>query len=261
MAGTSYDLFGMLYLTPRGSTMRRIFLSLAFVMLLAGCGDQTDSKSGENNVQPSPQNNTAVDNGTPNNVTGNNDEGGNNALSLMDRYGTEGPVDDTPKSSGGNALCNLDSIKSDDLEGDVDASVPAQPWGSAPVADDPARCGNDAETTVWRLNNCERMARDLPPFECDLRLVWLGRAHSQDMIDRGFFSHDNPDNESPFERMAEAGVQSSASGENIAQNPTAEGAHLAWMDSGGHRGNMLGSYSHIGCGFIGNLYTTGFITD
>lgn len=241
--------------------MSRIFLSIAIALLLTACGDeQAESKSGSSNFVPT--NNQSASNQSQNNANNqsSNNVNPNNLGSLMERFGTEGPVDMTPKSPDGNAFCDLGSIRTDDLNEEYDTEVPPFPWESAPVADIPARCGDDAETAIWRLTNCERMARDLVPVECDLRLVWLGRAHSQDMIDRGFWSHTNPDNEDPFDRMEEAGIVSSRSGENLAQNGSAEGAHLGWMDSTGHRENILGGYSHVGTGFIENLYTSGFIS-
>ncbi len=76
-------------------------------------------------------------------------------------------------------------------------------------------------------------------------LAWNGsvgdvaQAHSDDMVDRDFFSHTNPDGLSPFDRLASAGVSFTAAAENIAYGyPTAQAVLQGWLDSPGHRANI-----------------------
>ncbi len=84
----------------------------------------------------------------------------------------------------------------------------------------------------------------------DLRRV--ARAHSEDMVARNFFDHTNPDNETPWDRMRAAGITWSSAGENIAWNNYANQAEIAvqgWMNSTGHRNNILnGGFTHTGMG-------------
>ena len=73
----------------------------------------------------------------------------------------------------------------------------------------------------------------------DEGLAGVARAHSADMRDRDYFDHTNPDNLDPFDR-AEAAGQTNARAENIAagqDNPAA--VMTAWMNSSGHRANIL----------------------
>jgi uncharacterized protein YkwD len=73
----------------------------------------------------------------------------------------------------------------------------------------------------------------------DDRLVAAARGHSADMAARDYFEHESPEGEGPGERAAAEGY-SDWSGENIARGqPTAEAVVAAWMDSQGHRRNIL----------------------
>jgi uncharacterized protein YkwD len=68
----------------------------------------------------------------------------------------------------------------------------------------------------------------------------VARAHSADMVARDFFAHQNPDGESPFDRLREAGIEwSGGAGENIAWGyPTAAAVLAGWLGSPGHRAKL-----------------------
>nr|HPK00770.1 CAP domain-containing protein [Candidatus Hydrogenedentota bacterium] len=71
----------------------------------------------------------------------------------------------------------------------------------------------------------------------------VARAHSQDMVDRDFFSHTSPDGGSLGDRLAGARVSYVRAGENIAwnrgyANPVTVAVE-GWMASPGHRANIL----------------------
>ncbi|MGB5302689.1 MAG: CAP domain-containing protein [Gemmatimonadota bacterium] len=92
----------------------------------------------------------------------------------------------------------------------------------------------------------------------------VGHAHSQDMQERGFFSHTNPDGESPWDRLAEGGVTwNGPAGENIAMTGGgAESALSLWLNSPGHRANIENcAFSHHGVGLHGSYWTHVFITN
>jgi uncharacterized protein YkwD len=91
---------------------------------------------------------------------------------------------------------------------------------------------------VLALVNTERAAAGCGALVADAGLAGVARAHSEDMRDRGFFSHDNPDGLDPFQRAERAGL--SAQAENIAVGQRDAAAVMAdWMSSPGHRANIL----------------------
>ena len=99
--------------------------------------------------------------------------------------------------------------------------------------------GSSAEGAVLALVNQERAAAGCGPVAADAALAAVARAHSADMRDRRYFSHDTPEGLDPFDRARAAGV-SYARAENIAQGqPDPAAVMAAWMDSPGHRANIL----------------------
>ena len=69
------------------------------------------------------------------------------------------------------------------------------------------------------------------------------------MIKRNYFSHYNPEGQSPFDRMRGYGISYRYAGENLAVNNSVEGAQRALMNSPGHRANILNShYTEVGIG-------------
>lgn len=97
-----------------------------------------------------------------------------------------------------------------------------------------------------------------PPLENNDILRCAARRHSQDMVDREYFSHYSPDGESPADRLADAGYTGSNWGENIAYNPsTAEQVVQGWMDSPGHCANIMrADFNEIGVGFADDPAST-----
>jgi uncharacterized protein YkwD len=118
------------------------------------------------------------------------------------------------------------------------------------------------ERDVFDLTNAERAKHGLPPFIWDDRLAAAARAHSADMASRGFFAHINPDGLDPFDRMKKAGISYRIAAENIAYGQrTAQAVVTSWMNSPGHRANILhGTLTHLGVGFQGIFWTQKFIT-
>jgi len=102
---------------------------------------------------------------------------------------------------------------------------------------------------------------------CDA-LLWradvteVARAHSADMIDRDYFSHTNPDGDSPFDRLTDAGIEYSRAAENIAHGyADAEAVLAAWLDSPGHRANIENcQLREHGVGLVESHWTHVFMT-
>ena len=113
----------------------------------------------------------------------------------------------------------------------------------------------DFEMDAFDLLNEERTSRSIAALTMDTDLRLVARAHSEDMIERGFFSHTNPDGEDPFDRMANAGITYSSAGENIAFNSFPDPVATAvdgWMNSEGHRNNILNeNFTLTGMGVAG----------
>ncbi|MDX3521884.1 CAP domain-containing protein [Streptomyces scabiei] len=108
-------------------------------------------------------------------------------------------------------------------------------------------------TEVIILTNGERAGAGLPPLSPDARLTAAAQAHSADMVARSFYAHTSPDGGEPWHRAAAAGSTHRSVGENIAcgQRSAAEVVR-GWMDSPGHRANILKpDFTHIGVGFVG----------
>ena len=115
------------------------------------------------------------------------------------------------------------------------------------------------EKQAFTLLNQDRQANGLKALALNSSLTKLGENYAQDMINRNYFSHYNPEGQSPFDRMKAAGISYSYAGENIAINNTVPGAETAFMNSSGHRANILNTnYTEVGIGIRkssnGSLY-------
>lgn len=119
------------------------------------------------------------------------------------------------------------------------------------------------EAAVVELTNKEREKAGLAPLQMDTALMAAAREKSQDMKDNNYFSHTSPTFGSPFDRLKALGISYQAAGENIAKGQrTAEEVVTAWMNSEGHRANILDEkFTHIGVGFVqdGSIWTQQFI--
>jgi hypothetical protein len=113
------------------------------------------------------------------------------------------------------------------------------------------RCPTQSEMQVADLINAERTKKGLPPLAIDIRLQEAAVSHSEDMANNDFFSHTGSDGSSLIDRLERAGYPWHRAGENIAaglSNPAS--AVAGWMDSPGHRANILNpSYEQLGVGY------------
>ncbi|MDG9703697.1 CAP domain-containing protein [Streptomyces sp. DH37] len=106
-----------------------------------------------------------------------------------------------------------------------------------------------AEAEVLRLVNLERAKAGCRPVTADPELAELAGEFSRDMAAQGFFSHTGPDGDTPWDRAEAAGIDN-LGGENIARGQAnAQSVMDAWMDSPGHRANILNcDYRTLGVG-------------
>lgn len=113
---------------------------------------------------------------------------------------------------------------------------------------------------VLALVNEERAKASLPPVLPDTQASRAAYDHAVDMDVRQYFNHISPapNSTGPGERLSAAGASYSTWGENIAMGqPTPAAVMAAWMNSPGHRTNILTpGFTHLG---VGVRYGTGMV--
>lgn len=181
-------------------------------------------------------------------------------FALVVMVGCEGTLG-TAEPDGPHA--DIDARAQSDASSEGLDAGPSTPDAFTAVADAYATpgCGTAIEQAQLALTNAARAEDGDAPLRCDVLMTRVARAHSQDMCDQRYFSHTNLDGLSPFQRMRAAGVSYTTAAENIAQGQrTADDVHTSWMNSPGHRTNILnGAYGRIGIGLAecsGRMYWT-----
>lgn len=115
------------------------------------------------------------------------------------------------------------------------------------------------EHETFLKHNKIRRDRGLPTFCVDPKLTEAAEAHSQDMIDRDYFSHDTKGGGDFAKRIKSYGYNYRTVGENIALGSGTSGSPTsimkAWMKSPGHKKNILNkSFREIGIGVVVGEY-------
>lgn len=122
---------------------------------------------------------------------------------------------------------------------------------------------SEYEKEVVRLVNEIRAQNGLGALSINTELSRVARIKSQDMHDKGYFSHTSPTYGSPFDMMTAFGIRYRTAGENIAMGyRTPQSVVDGWMNSDGHRRNILNSsFTQIGMGYVadGSYWTQMFI--
>lgn len=104
---------------------------------------------------------------------------------------------------------------------------------------------------VLRLTNKFRLSKGLNPLRSNSELDKTAQDHSKDMALRDYFAHKNKQGEQAWDRAKTNGYTSRGMAENIAAGQrTPESVVNAWINSPGHRKNMLNpNYTELGTGF------------
>lgn len=120
-----------------------------------------------------------------------------------------------------------------------------------------------AEMTMLALINRERTGMGLMQLSFSLELRDLATDYAKDMFGRGYFSHFNPQGESPFDRMDHRKIEFTVAGENLALAPNVFLAHQGLMNSPGHRANILSpDFKKVGIGVVdGGIYGEMFVQE
>lgn len=128
--------------------------------------------------------------------------------------------------------------------------------------------GNDAlrngfEQQLFDLTNAARVRHGYSALEWEDAVAVTARKHSVDMAQNDYFSHENKQGQSPFDRMKEDGIKFFGAGENLAYGQSSSiFAHEGLMNSLGHRKNILqDKYSHLGTGVAFNEKSQPFYTE
>ena len=115
---------------------------------------------------------------------------------------------------------------------------------------------------VLKLVNAERAKVGVQPLTLSEKLTSIANTKAKDMADKGYFSHQSPTYGSPFDMLKQFGVSYSYAGENIAAGQkSAEEVMNSWMNSSGHKANILNkNYTQLGVGFVrGGEYGTEWV--
>ena len=118
------------------------------------------------------------------------------------------------------------------------------------------------QVEVLNLVNKERKANGLKPLTLNKELSNVANIKSRDMIEKGYFDHTSPTYGSPFDMMKKFNISYNTAGENIAMGQkTPSEVMNSWMNSSGHRANILNStYTELGVGIQkdsnGTIYWT-----
>ena len=117
------------------------------------------------------------------------------------------------------------------------------------------------EAQVVALVNKERARYNLSSLEHRADIANVAEVKAKDMVDRKYFSHQSPTYGSPFDMLKQFNISYRSAGENIAQGQTSpEQVMNSWMNSPGHRKNILGSqFNSIGVGYYGGAWVQLFV--
>jgi len=134
-------------------------------------------------------------------------------------------------------------------------AAPPPPPTPTPTAAPPAPPPGAVDQVVT-LANAARADAGCGALRVDARITAAAQAHSDDMAANDYFSHDSLDGRSFADRLRAAGYPSPG-GENIAQGQrSAQAVHDAWMNSSGHRANILNcGFTTIGVGVHQDSWT------
>jgi hypothetical protein len=96
-----------------------------------------------------------------------------------------------------------------------------------------------AEQFLLAAANQDRAARGLPQLHFDGELALAARLHAYEMAKRGMISHQFAGEADLAARAGNAGAHFSLVTENVAEAPNSAEIHDLWMNSAGHRANLL----------------------
>lgn len=133
-----------------------------------------------------------------------------------------------------------------------EVSAPAPLWAG----------GNENETVFFASKivaetNLQRQQNSLPALNQNAKLAAAALAKANDMFNKQYFEHNSPSGVTPGQLVQNYGYEYIASGENLILGNFKSEAEMVqmWMDSPGHRANILNNrYSEIGVAIVKGVY-------
>lgn len=120
----------------------------------------------------------------------------------------------------------------------------------------PALSSAITQSNVIALTNSSRSANNLPALTANGKLDAAAQAKANDMMTKQYFAHVTPDNKQPWDFISAQGYSYQGAGENLGVGFfQSEGLEDAWMNSPGHRANILNSsFKEIGVGIATGIF-------
>lgn len=110
---------------------------------------------------------------------------------------------------------------------------------------------NQDEQEVFNLINQQRMQNGVQSLKVDKEVQRVARIKAEDMVANNYFSHTSPTYGSPFDMLRSFKITYKTAGENIAANSSNDNAVTSWMNSSGHKANILNSnFNYTGIGVV-----------
>lgn len=147
-------------------------------------------------------------------------------------------------------------------------SKPSTPTTTTPSTPSNNSGSNTADKSgyasqVIKLVNQERAKAGLGALKENTKLSGMAMDKAKDMYSNNYFDHNSPTYGSPFDMMKKYGISYSYAGENIAKGQKDPADVMnAWMNSEGHRANILNShYTTIGVAYYNGVWVQEFIAN
>ncbi|MBK1855362.1 CAP domain-containing protein [Verrucomicrobiaceae bacterium 5K15] len=113
----------------------------------------------------------------------------------------------------------------------------------------------EALAALLRLTNASRREKGRPELVIDPRLARAAQKHAEAMNRAQQLTHQTQGEAGFQQRLMNEGYPQVWCAENIAQAPNAPLVHRLWMESPGHRKNMMGKkYTRVGFGRSGQFW-------
>ncbi len=139
-------------------------------------------------------------------------------------------------------------------------SQPKPPTPQPPAP--PPTAPTDIITQLLEAHNRQRSQRNIPPLFANPRLIAAAQKHAQWMANNKKMSHTGSGGSSFADRIRAEGYSLRTGGENVAAGyKSVESVIAGWMNSTGHRANILNSnYKEIGVGVVNDYWCAVFAT-
>lgn len=143
----------------------------------------------------------------------------------------------------------------------IPSSTSVSPGTKIPATTAPSQ--STFASQVVTLVNQERTKAGLRPLTSNSALTNMALDKAKDMYTNGYFDHTSPTYGSPFDTMTKYGISYSYAGENIAKGQQTPAAVMtAWMNSAGHRQNILSpNFTQIGVAYYNGEWVQEFISN